>query len=179
MCLEKHSARTDKRRSFGLLVLRIGLGVIFTAHGLAKVSAMDGVVGYFATLGFAPFMAYIVAYAELLGGIALLLGLFTRIAAGSLALIMAVVLLFIKTNAPISGMGGNELELSLFVSAVALSFMGGGKFALGHSVCVCCKKGKCSSSKCACHVMCESDHCEGSCKDCDDCKGGVCMIPKK
>ena len=179
MCLEKHSARTDKRRSFGLLVLRIGLGVIFTAHGLSKVQGMDGVVGYFATLGFAPFMAYLVSYAELLGGIALLLGVFTRLAAASLAAIMAVVLLFIKMSAPITGMGGNELELALFVSAVALAFMGGGHFSLGRTVCVCCKNGKCTSSKCACHVMCESEHCSGSCSSCDSCKGGVCMIPKK
>ncbi len=179
MCLEKNAAHTQKRRSFGLLVLRIGLGVIFVAHGIGKIQSMGATAGYFETIGFGSFMAHLVAYVELVGGIALLLGVFTRLAAGILASVMAVVLLYVKMNAPITGMGGNELELALFVSSVALAFMGGGHFSLGMRVCACCKGGKCTSSKCPCHIMCESDHCGGSCKECDSCKGGVCMISEK
>ena len=160
----KHCVHVHKRRWFGLLVLRIGLGVIFIAHGFSNIQAMSQGVGYFGITGVSTTFAYIVAYAELLGGIALLLGIFTQVAATAMAVLMSGVLLFTKLNAPITGMYGNELELSLFVASVAIAFMGAGRFSLGAHVCRCCKRGKCGERACSCHLMCGAEKCgNGGC----------------
>ncbi len=174
MHTEHVSKHTHKRRSFGLLVLRIGLGVIFIAHGAGKLSGMEGTVQFFASMGFGSFVAHLVAYVELLAGIAILLGIATRVAAAMTAVIMAVVLLSLKMKAPITGMGGMELELMLFVASVALSFMGGGRFAIGPKSCMCCKTGMCSAGGCPCHAFCGGGACGKACDGCDSCKDGVC-----
>tara|TARA_B100001123_G_scaffold440786_1_gene580605 strand:+ start:992 stop:1486 length:495 start_codon:yes stop_codon:yes gene_type:complete len=68
-------------------LLRLSLGVVFLAHGLLKVFVftIPGTVAYFESIGYPGFLAYPVILAELLGGIALLLGVQTR--AVSLALV--------------------------------------------------------------------------------------------
>ena len=170
-CIHVH-----KRRWFGLLVLRIGIGVIFIAHGYGNLTAMSSTVQFYSTIGLGSVVAYIVAYAELLGGFALLLGIFTQVAATGLAIIMSGVLLLVKTNAPITGMGGNELELSLFVASVAIAFMGAGRFSLGGYMCGCCKRGKCKTGTCPCHIMCGAEKCgNGGCDADRDCQ---CVSPK-
>ena len=159
-----------KRRWFGLLVLRIGLGVIFIAHGVGHIDAMSSTTQFFGSVGFNSAIAYVVSYAELLGGIALLLGIFTQVAAIGLAVIMSGVLLLVKVNAPITGMHGNELELSLFVASVAIAFMGAGRFSLGAYMCGCCKRGKCTTGNCPCHMLCGAEKCgSGACDGDRDC----------
>lgn len=177
MNVPKQSVHVHKRRWFGLLVLRIGLGVIFIAHGVGKISAMSQTSDFFGSIGFSAVVAQVVAYVELLGGVALLLGIFTQVAATILAVIMSVVLLYVKQQASITGMQGNELELALFVSSVALAFMGAGRFSLGAHLCRCCKNGTCAVKKwCVCHVACGGEHCGGAeCDKCEDCmEGALC-----
>ena len=74
----------------GLLVLRIGVGLIFLLAGWMKASDMTATVGQFGMMGFVPFWAYLVTAVELLAGISVLLGLCTRVAAGLLAIVMIV-----------------------------------------------------------------------------------------
>lgn len=164
-----------KRRWFGLLVLRIGLGVIFMAHGASKIHDMASTTQYFGTMGFDSLMAHAVAYVELVGGFVLMLGIFTQAAAIVLAVIMSVVLLYVKQHASITGAGGNELELSLFVSSVAIAFMGAGRFSLGAYFCHCCKRGACGEGWCACHITCGAEHCgKEACDKCETCKEEGC-----
>jgi putative oxidoreductase len=173
----KQSVHVHKRRWFGLLVLRIGLGVIFIAHGYGKIAAMQETSAFFGSIGFGALVTHVVAYVELLGGVALLFGIFTQVAATILALIMSVVLLYVKQHASITGMHGNELELALFVSSVALAFMGAGRFSLGAHLCRCCKDGTCGGKKwCWCHAKCGGEHCGvGECDKCEDCmEGALC-----
>ena len=168
-----HCIHVHKRRWFGLLVLRIGLGVIFIAHGFGSIAAMSSTTQFFGSIGLGRALAYIVSYGELIGGIALLLGIFTQIAATGLAIIMSGVLLFVKLNAPITGMHGNELELSLFVASVAIAFMGAGRFSLGAYLCRCCKHGNCGDTRCVCHIMCGAEKCgTGACDGDRDCVCG-------
>lgn len=134
-CQSKHACM---HKDLGLLVLRIGFGVVFAMYGYMKLKDMGAVVGFFSTLGFPAFLAYLVAYVEFLGGIAVILGVFTRIASSMLAVVMAVVLLYVKWGAPLVGAQGVSLDVMLFVSAVALIFIGGGRYALAG----CGKKGK-------------------------------------
>lgn len=109
----------------GLLVLRIGLGIIFIVSGWMKVSNMHSTVGFFATIGFGAFWAYLASIVELLGGIAVLLGVFTRISAALLAIVM-IVAMYVVHAQPTMIM----TSLSVFFSSLAVFFAGAGKYAL-------------------------------------------------
>ncbi len=118
----------------GLVLLRVGLGTVFFAHGALKVFVMGvgGVTGFFTQLG-APMPALtapLVIAAEFLGGGALILGLLTRFTALSLAGDMLGAILLAKSGAGFFAPKGYELELILGVASLALVFTGGGKYSL-------------------------------------------------
>ncbi|MEM8687961.1 MAG: DoxX family protein [Pseudomonadota bacterium] len=67
---------------YAALVLRVSLGVLFIAHGLLlKVFTftIPGTVGFFESIGYPGFFAYLVILGEIGGGLALILGVKTRI----------------------------------------------------------------------------------------------------
>ena len=87
----------DKLRDTGLLILRVGIGLMFVGHGLPKVlggpAAWNQVGGALPVAGpalFHTFMGFLAAMSEFGGGILLALGLFTRIAAFFMFFTMAV-----------------------------------------------------------------------------------------
>lgn len=82
---------TDTLTPYGALLLRLGLGVMTLAHGLLKVFVftIPGTVAFFESLGFPGFVAYLVIGAEILGGIALIVGFQTRLVALALIPILA------------------------------------------------------------------------------------------
>jgi putative oxidoreductase len=66
---------------YAALLLRVSMGVMFLAHGgLLKLGTfgLAGTMGFFGSLGYPPVFGAIVAFAEILGGIALILGLWVR-----------------------------------------------------------------------------------------------------
>jgi putative oxidoreductase len=66
---------------YAALLLRVSLGLMFLAHGLLlKVftSGVAGTVGYFESIGYPGYVAYLVILGEIGGGLALVLGLWTR-----------------------------------------------------------------------------------------------------
>jgi putative oxidoreductase len=68
----------------GALPLRVAMGVLFLAHGLylkVFVFTMARTVGFFESVGFPGFLAWIVMLAETVGGILLVLGLYARLVA--------------------------------------------------------------------------------------------------
>ena len=70
-------------------LLRIVLGISFFVHGLVKFQGGIGnIAGWFDSMGIPGFLAYVVGTIELVGGIALILGLGTRIVSALLAIIM-------------------------------------------------------------------------------------------
>ena len=117
----------------GLLVLRIGVAGIFILSGYMKVAAMGMTVTQFGSMGFAPFWAYLVTAVELLGGIAVLLGAWTRTASALLTIIMIVA---VWTIARIPGidtmarMGMIMTPIAVFFSSLALTLAGAGKHAV-------------------------------------------------
>ncbi len=119
-------------QSIGVSLLRIHFGIILLAHGWLKVYVFSiaGTVGYFASIGLPPILAYLLIFGELVGGLALILGIQTRLAA---ALAVPIVFGAAVMNGgngwlhSASG-GGWEYAASLTVIAVSLAIMGSGQY---------------------------------------------------
>lgn len=116
-------------------ILRISTGILFLAHAWLKLVIFTpaGTVGFFESLGFPGFLAYLVIAAELFGGIALLLGVATRWV--SLALV-PVLLGSIYAPHGAAGFffsnegGGWEFPAFWAVALVVQALLGNGAFAL-------------------------------------------------
>ena len=78
------------QRSLGILLLRVATGVIFFTHGWMKVNNMAQTIVGFSHMGFAPWVAYFIAYLEVIGGAALILGIATRFFATAFGIEMLV-----------------------------------------------------------------------------------------
>ena len=137
------------RHDWAPVPLRLSLGVIFFAHGAQKVLVWFGGYGWSGTMQFftqtlhipAP-VAVLVFLAEFLGGIALLVGGFTRWVALLLAgeMFVAALLIHLRngfflnwTNAPNAG-HGIEYNVVLVGATLALVITGGGKFSLDNAL---------------------------------------------
>lgn len=122
----------------GLALLRVVVGITFALHGWQKFDqGIQGVAGFFGSLGIpAPeIMAPLIAGLELIGGIALILGLGTRIVALLLAgdMLVALVTFHLDKGFFVSN-GGYELVLLLAAGCLALFLAGPGDYALDDMV---------------------------------------------
>ncbi len=129
---------STSEREWATIPLRIALGVIFLAHGSQKLfgwlggRGLAGTAGYFAgKLGLTPGMlwALLAGMGEFGGGLLLLLGLFTRLGALLIAIVMLVAIGKVHWGAFFLP-GGSEFAFALLGAAVALLIAGGGKFSL-------------------------------------------------
>lgn len=119
-------------------ILRVSMGILFLAHAGLKLFVFTpaGTVGYFASLGLPGPLAYLVIAAELVGGIALILGLYSRWV--SLALV-PILLGSIYVPHGAAGFffsnegGGWEFPAFWAVALVVQALLGDGAFALKRS----------------------------------------------
>lgn len=111
-----------------LLLVRVGLALVFIAHGWDKLSNMEGTVAFFSSIGLSSVWAYVIAYVELIGGIAMLLGVFTGWAGVLLAATMVGAIGIVKISKGF--IGGYEFDLVLFLSAIAVSLAGPGIYTV-------------------------------------------------
>jgi putative oxidoreductase len=117
------------------LLLRTILGAIFIAHGFAKVSGdIDGFARLVARLGFPlpHLFAWAAALSEFLGGICVLIGLFTRYAALAIAIVMSVAVTQVHLHEGL--VGGYEFPLALLGVAVSLMLSGAGPLSFDKNV---------------------------------------------
>lgn len=144
------NTRLDRLHPWGILLLRLVVGIVFLVHGLQKIFILEvgNVAGFFGSLSIPqPFvMAIVVTALEVLGGLALILGAFTRLAAIPLAVIMLVAILtaHLPNGFFVSPNGGYEFALTLLVANVALVTLGSGALALDD---VLMKRGEKSASQ--------------------------------
>ncbi|MFC4558345.1 DoxX family protein [Virgibacillus kekensis] len=114
------------KQEIGKVILRVILGLTFFIHGFSKFQGgISNTVGYFDSLGIPGFLAYAVAAIELIGGIALIIGVGTKIIGVLFALIMAGAIVTAKLPAGFMGngqMAGYELELILLAASIYFIF---------------------------------------------------------
>jgi putative oxidoreductase len=132
------TAPSPRQTSVGLAILRVALGGAFAAHGAQKVFVygIAGVTGAFASMG-APMPAVtapLVAAIELLGGVAIILGLLTRPVALALVADMMGAILLVKLKGGYFAPDGAEYEILLCGAALALFFTGAGAFSLDQTL---------------------------------------------
>lgn len=124
---------------WGILVLRLGIGIMFTMHGLRMnfgLFGSRGVKGFaemLSGLGFVPamFWAYVSAFTLLVGGLLLIAGIKTRLAA--VFLLIFIVTAGIKVHLSKGFFllnGGFEYTFVIAAGCIALILLGPGKFSI-------------------------------------------------
>lgn len=125
----------ENMQPFGLLVLRAVLGMVMAAHGWLKVDGgMTEFKGFLVTIGIPGWLGYVSAYAELVGGLLLIVGLLTRPAALALFIDMMVAVTKVHWKNGLLGAQGYQFPLSLAAMAFALIFFGGGSISLDSAI---------------------------------------------
>lgn len=116
------------KNEVGAVILRVILGALFLIHGIVKFQGgIENIVGWFESIGLPGFMAYGVALVEIAGGIALIIGLATRLVSVIISLLMIGAILKVKLSVGILGngqMAGYELDLAFLAMAIFLAING-------------------------------------------------------
>ncbi|MBV6633607.1 MAG: DoxX family protein [Alphaproteobacteria bacterium] len=116
------------------LILRLSMGSLFIAHGLLKVLVftIPGTVGFFESIGYPGFFAYLVIAAELGGGALLILGLQTRLVSlGLVPILIGATLQHAANGWLFSAEGGGwEFPALWTVLLVVQALLGPGAYAL-------------------------------------------------
>jgi len=116
---------------FGLLALRLALGVIFFAHGYPKLAHLGGgMQEFFVQHGLPGYFVYVAGVLEVFGGLLLMVGLFTRPAGLLLAAEMAVAIWKVHSSKGYLAIHEYEFPLALAVACFALATVGAGAFSL-------------------------------------------------
>jgi len=119
---------------WGMLPLRIAVGLVFLMHGGQKffVFGLSGTEDIMAKLGIPlpTLAAGVVITVELLGGLAILLGVFTRLAGALLAFEMVVAILVARLRGGFFAPYGYEFELPLLAACLTFASTGPGRISL-------------------------------------------------
>jgi putative oxidoreductase len=135
--------------SWSLLVIRLGLGIVFFAHGAQKVlgwfggHGLKGTIGYFQqALKISPALTVLAALTEFLGGIALIVGFLGRPAAIGLIIVMVVAIakvhsangFFVNWSMQPGKGHGFEMNFALIAMALAVLIGGAGMFSIDRMI---------------------------------------------
>ena len=119
---------------YATTLLRVSLGTMALAHGLLKILVFTpaGTVGFFASLGLPAFLAYATIGIEVVGGIALIAGVFTRyVSIAMIPILLGAVVVHSGAGWMFSNEGGGwEFPAFWAVALAVQSMLGDGAFAL-------------------------------------------------
>ena len=121
--------------AYGALVLRVTLGALFLAHFALKffVFTPTGTVHFFASLGLSPAIAYLTMAGEAVGGIALILGIYSRWVALALTPILLGAIATVHGPAGFfftAPQGGWEFPAFWTIALIVQALLGDGAYAL-------------------------------------------------
>lgn len=115
----------------GLLILRIGLGIVFISHGWMKIRNPSQ---WAQNMGLAPIFGILVSIGEFFGGLGILFGFLTQIAAIGPLLVMLGALryhIFVWKQQFINLENGSwEYPFFLAVAALAIALLGAGEYSI-------------------------------------------------
>ncbi len=119
----------------GKFVLRVALGVLILLHGIAKIHGGVGpIASMLASHGLPSAMAYLVFIGEIIAPVLLIVGVYTRLAAWIVVvnMLFAIYLAHMGMLWGLSKNGGWVLELQgmFLFAALAVAFMGAGRFSI-------------------------------------------------
>ena len=112
--------------------LRAAVGVVFIVHGSGKFN--PGFLGFMEMLGLPPEMQIPIALAETVPGILLLIGVFTRLSASLLSIVMLGAIFYVKQAGSLTGERGFELDLILLTACLVVMIAGPGRISISHVI---------------------------------------------
>jgi putative oxidoreductase len=119
---------------YGAFTLRAALGIMFIAHAYLKivVFTVPGFAGFLGQVGYPAFLAWPIILAELLGGLAILTGLYARVVSAALLPVLLGAALIHAPNGWVFNAPNGGWEYPAFLAAAALAhiLIGDGAFAL-------------------------------------------------
>ena len=120
--------------SYAATLLRVSLGVLALAHGLLKllVFTPEGTVGFFASLGLPAFLAYATIGIEVIGGFALIAGVFTRyVSIAMIPVLLGAAVVHSSAGWLFSNQGGGWEFPAFWAATLAVqALLGDGAFAV-------------------------------------------------
>ncbi len=112
--------------------LRSAIGVIFIVHGISKFDS--GFADFLPMMGLPVEMQIPIALAELIPGILLVIGVFSRLSASLLSIIMLGAIFHVKGAQSLTGEMGVELDLILLASSLLIMIVGPGRISLSQII---------------------------------------------
>src|SRR2546422_2648461 len=142
VCAHRYGTCRERRRmmSYGILLLRVVVGLAFVGHGTQKLFGWfggygpKGTSGFFASQGYRAgvLMAVAAGLSEAAGGTLLALGFATPLAGAMLAIVMINAIGSVTFKKAF--MLGSELEIAYLTVAVALAAVGPGRFSIDRAI---------------------------------------------
>lgn len=141
------TSRHFYNQSLGLLLIRLAPGLIFLTHGWMKIQNMDQTVMFLAQMGISAPAVYFISWLEVIGGIALILGVATRL----FGLLFGIEML---VAAVIVGFGrGVSIDLMLSLISFGIALAGSGKYSIYKMECKHCGGMLCNGAAGTCTLV--------------------------
>lgn len=141
------TSRHFYNRDLGLLLIRLAPGLIFLTHGWMKIQNMDQTVMFMAQMGISAPAVYFISWLEVIGGVALILGVATRL----FGLLFGIEMLVATM---IMGFGrGVSLDFVLALISFGVALTGSGKYSIYKMECKQCGGMLCNGAAGTCTIL--------------------------
>ena len=130
--LINRASRFCLNRSLGLVLIRVAVGLVFLIHGWQKIGNIPGVEGMMANFGLPGGTGFVIAWLEVVGGAAMILGVFTRVFGVIFGIEMLVAIYLTGID---KGYRPHELEIVLMLLSFGVALAGSGRYSVWKAEC--------------------------------------------